>query len=279
MQPRFDAVFRVWGCTGFDPQVAGIVRVPAKFKWHEMVILSARQGSAVAVCCCVGALFGCGDGSRRADRLGVAGPADRGIERVWGDLRADRAGGCSSGRAGFPRWRRCGSGMFLAVAAPARCSWWDLVRLVCQPSQRRHHRRAALGRSSRGRSGWTQFSTWRQTRASRRQTEGERPLPFSPSESRSSNALRPRRRCSLDRVINAAVAGARTFGGFAEGVGAIDTLVSGSLRRRRCPCRDRYARATSLTPFVAIPTLIIGGDNWGCRRSDGRCDGRLRVSR
>ncbi len=40
MQPRFDAIFRVWGCTGFDPQVAGIVRVPAKFKWHEMVILS-----------------------------------------------------------------------------------------------------------------------------------------------------------------------------------------------------------------------------------------------
>jgi hypothetical protein len=37
MQPRFDAVFRVWGCAGFDPQVAGIVRVPAKFKWHEVV--------------------------------------------------------------------------------------------------------------------------------------------------------------------------------------------------------------------------------------------------
>jgi predicted metal-binding membrane protein len=25
--------------------------------------------------------------------------------------------------------------------------------------------------------------------------------------------------------------------------------------------------------------LIIGGDNWGRRRSDGRCDGQLRVSR
>ena len=45
MQPTFDAVFRVWGCTGFDPQVAGIVRVPAKFEWHEMVVLNVFQRS------------------------------------------------------------------------------------------------------------------------------------------------------------------------------------------------------------------------------------------
>jgi hypothetical protein len=43
MQPRFDAVFQVWGRTRFDPQVAGIVRIPAKFKWHKMVVLNVFQ--------------------------------------------------------------------------------------------------------------------------------------------------------------------------------------------------------------------------------------------
>ena len=44
MQPRFDAVFRVWGCTGLDPQVAGIVRIPANFKWHTCASLSVSAG-------------------------------------------------------------------------------------------------------------------------------------------------------------------------------------------------------------------------------------------
>ncbi len=66
-QPRFDAVFRVWGCTGFDPQVAGIVRVPAKFEWHEVVVLNIFQRARVPVRRGVLALFDLGDGSRRAD--------------------------------------------------------------------------------------------------------------------------------------------------------------------------------------------------------------------
>jgi hypothetical protein len=93
MQPRFDAVFRVWGRTRFDPQVAGIVRVPANFEWHEMVVLNVFQRTGVPVCRRVLALFDLGNGSRRPDGLGVASPANRRVERVLGDLRADRTRG------------------------------------------------------------------------------------------------------------------------------------------------------------------------------------------
>jgi hypothetical protein len=53
--------------TGFDPQVAGIVRVSAKFEWHEMVVLNVFQRAGVPVCRRVFALFDLGNGNRRAD--------------------------------------------------------------------------------------------------------------------------------------------------------------------------------------------------------------------